>query len=109
MSAEGDLARFIAKFAPDMRGRIRGCRAVMHARFPFFLQRGPELPTRQTSFAATARPSAALRSTRQPPFKRTDVAAIIEAALRLAIRPMHPSDGPQLVIKSVSARQRPRQ
>ena len=34
VTAESELAGFIAKFAPEMQCRIRGCRAKLEARFP---------------------------------------------------------------------------
>jgi hypothetical protein len=39
---------------------------------------------------------------------RPDVGAIIDAALERAGTPVHASQGAQLIIKSVSAKQRPR-
>ena len=38
MTAESELAGFIAKFAPEMQCRIRGCRAKLEARFPDAVQ-----------------------------------------------------------------------
>ena len=38
MSAESELAGFIAKFTPEMQDRIRGCRATLQARFPDAVQ-----------------------------------------------------------------------
>ena len=34
MTAEAQLAAFIAKFSPEMQARIRACRAKMRARLP---------------------------------------------------------------------------
>jgi hypothetical protein len=38
VTAESELAGFIAKFAPEMQCRIRGCRAKLQARFPDAVQ-----------------------------------------------------------------------
>jgi hypothetical protein len=38
VSAESQLAAFIAKFAPEMRNRIRGSRTKLRARFPTSVQ-----------------------------------------------------------------------
>jgi hypothetical protein len=38
VTAESELAGFIAKFAPEMQCRIRGCRAKLEARFPGAVQ-----------------------------------------------------------------------
>jgi hypothetical protein len=38
VTAESELAGFIAKFAPEMQCRIRGCRAKLEARFPDAVQ-----------------------------------------------------------------------
>ena len=38
MTAESELAGFIAKFAPEMQCRIRGRRAKLEARFPDAVQ-----------------------------------------------------------------------
>jgi hypothetical protein len=38
VTAESELAEFIAKFAPEMQCRIRGCRAKLAARFPDAVQ-----------------------------------------------------------------------
>jgi hypothetical protein len=37
-----------------------------------------------------------------------DVNALVEQAIALAVKPMTPSDGGETIIKSVSAKQRPR-
>jgi hypothetical protein len=73
-----------------------------------FLQRGPEL----------ADPTGILRGSgkvvRSVPLLSPDdlgtpeVSALIEAQLRLASTPMDASSGAQLIVKSVSAKQRPR-
>ena len=65
VTAESELAGFLAKFTPEMQERIRACRAK--------------------------------------------VSALIEAALGLAATPMDVAEGPELIIQSVSAKQRPRQ
>jgi hypothetical protein len=38
LTAESELAGFIAKFAPEMQCRIRGCRAKLEARPPDAVQ-----------------------------------------------------------------------
>jgi hypothetical protein len=38
VTAESELAGFIAKFTPEMQRRIRGCRAKLEARFPDAVQ-----------------------------------------------------------------------
>ena len=38
VTAESELAGFVAKFAPEMQCRIRGCRAKLEARFPDAIQ-----------------------------------------------------------------------
>ena len=38
MTAESELAGFVAKFAPEMQRRIRDCRATMQRRFPDAVQ-----------------------------------------------------------------------
>jgi len=73
-----------------------------------FLQRGPELPD----------PTGILRGSgtrvRNVPLgaaedlHRADIATLIDAADRLAAVPIEAAQGPELVIQSVSTRQRPR-
>ena len=38
MDSEGQLAGFIAKFAPEMQDRIRSCRSKLEAQFPSAVQ-----------------------------------------------------------------------
>src|SRR5688572_19377702 len=38
VTAESELAGFIAKFAPELQCRIRGCRVKLEARFPDAVQ-----------------------------------------------------------------------
>jgi hypothetical protein len=143
VTAESELAGFIAKFAPEMQCRIRGCRAKLEVRFPdavqmvydnynflviglgptrrasdailslaahargvnlCFLQRGPELPDPTSILRGSG--TVALDS--PDDLDRPDVGALIEVALGLATTPMDASDNGDLVIKSVSAKQRPR-
>jgi hypothetical protein len=147
VSAESELAGFIAKFAPEMQERIRGCRARLQTRFPSavqlvydnynflvigfgptprasdailslaahrrgvnlcFLQRGPQLPDPTSILRGTGKVvrNAVLDS--PDDLDRPDVSDLIDAALTLATRPMNPSEGPELIIKSISAKQRPR-
>ncbi len=147
MTAESELAGFIAKFAPDMQDRIRGCRSIMQDRFPeavqmvydnynflvigfgptprtseaifslaayarginlFFLQRGPELPDPTGVLRGSGKVVRSVTLDAPDTLNRDDVTALIQAALALARLPMDAGVGPQLLIKSVSARQRPR-
>jgi hypothetical protein len=73
-----------------------------------FLQRGPELPdpTGILRGSGTKVRNVALRSADD--LDRPDVRALIDAALELASPPMDSSEGAQLIIRSVSAKQRPR-
>ena len=73
-----------------------------------FLQHGPELPDPAGILrgAGKAARNVALRS--PDDLDRPEVAALIDAALRLADTPMETADGGELIVKSVSARQRPR-
>jgi hypothetical protein len=148
VEAEVELAGFIAKFAPDMQDRIRGCRAAMHARFAdavqmvydnynflvigfgptartseaifslaayargvnlFFLQRGPELSDPAKILQGSGKTIRRIALDSAETLRDPEVIALIDQALQLATTPMSASDGPQLLIKSVSAKQRPRQ
>jgi hypothetical protein len=145
VTAESELAGFIAKFAPEMQCRIRGCRAKLAARFPdavqmvydnynflvigfgpthrhailslaayargvnlSLLQRGPELPDPTSILRGSGKVVRTLALDSPDDLDRPDVGALIEAALGLAATPMDAPDNRDLVIKSVSAKQRPR-
>lgn len=147
MSAESELAGFIAKFAPDMQDRIRGCRATIQARFPTavqlvydnynflvigfgptrrpadaifslaaqargmnlcFLQRGPELPDPIGILRGGGKTVRNVPLDSPEGLDRPEVLSLMEAALMLAAVPMQTAEGPDLVIRSVSAKQRPR-
>jgi hypothetical protein len=147
VTAESELAGFIAKFAPEMQCRIRGCRAKLEARFPdavqmvydnynflvigfgptrsasdailslaahargvnlCFLQRGPELPDPTSILRGSGKVVRTVALDSPDDLDRPDVGALIEVALRLVTTPMDASDNGDLIIKSVSAKQRPR-
>jgi hypothetical protein len=147
VTAEAELAAFIAKFSPEMQARIRACRAKMRMRLPdavelvydnynflvigygptarasdailslaahargvnlCFLQRGPELPDPGSILRGRGSVARNLPLEAPEDLDRPDVGAIIDAALERAGTPMHASQGAELVIKSVSAKQRPR-
>jgi hypothetical protein len=147
VTAESELAGFIAKFAPEMQWRIRGCLAKLEARFPdavqvvydnynflvigfgptgrasdailslaahargvnlCFLQRGPELPDPTSILRGSGKVVRTVALDSPDDLDRPDVGALIEAALGLAATPMDASNVGDLVIKSVSAKQRPR-
>ena len=73
-----------------------------------FLQRGPDLPDPTSILRGSGRIARNVALDSPDDLDRPDVKALIDAALTLATTPMSASDGPELVIKSVSARQRPR-
>jgi hypothetical protein len=145
VTAESDLAEFIAEFTPEMQWRIRGCRAKLEARFPdavqlvydnynflvigfgptrrasdailslaayargvnlCFLQRGPELPDPTSILRGSGKVVRTVALDSPDDLDRPDVGALIEAALGLAATPMDASNVGDLVIKSVSAKQR---
>jgi hypothetical protein len=147
MTAEADLAGFIAKFAPEMQSRIRGCRDKLEARFPravqlvydnynffvigfgptrrpshailslvadrrgvrlCFLQHGAELPDPTSILRGAGNVVRSVALETPADLDRPDVAALIEAALGRAVTPMQQAAGPELIIRSVAAKQRPR-
>jgi hypothetical protein len=148
VSAEAELAAFIAKFAPAMQDRIRGCRAIMADRLPeavqlvydnynflvigfgptartseaifslaayarginlFFLQGGPQLPDPAGILRGEGKFVRSVALDSPDSLHRADIASLMDVALRRAAVPMSASSGPELLIKSVSAKQRPRQ
>jgi hypothetical protein len=147
VTAESELAGFIAKFAPEMQSRIGDCRAKMLARFPdavqlvydnynflvigfgptrrasdaifslaahargvnlCFLQRGPELPDPTSILRGSGKVVRNVALDSPDDLDRRDVSALIDGALTLAATPMDASGSGELIIKSVSAKQRPR-
>jgi len=147
MSAESELAGFIAKFAPEMQSRIRGCHAKLRERFPdavqlvydnynylvigfgptrrasdailslaahargvnlCFLQRGTELPDPTSILRGTGKVVRNVALDSPADLDRPEVIALIDAALGLAATPMDAAEKGELVIISVSAKQRPR-
>lgn len=145
MSAEAELAGFVAKFAPEMQERIHGCRAKLQIRFPdsvqlvydnynffvigfgptqrasdailslaayarginlCFLQRGPELPDPTSILRGTGKVVRNIALGAVEDLDRPDVVALIDAAV--AGSSMVAAGGGGLIIKSVSAKQRPR-
>jgi hypothetical protein len=73
-----------------------------------FLQRGPELPDPTAVLRGKGKVARNVALDSPDDIDRPDVRALIDAALDLAGTPMSASDGPELVIKSVSAKRRPR-
>jgi hypothetical protein len=73
-----------------------------------FLQRGPKLPDPTSILRGSGKVVRTVALDSPDDLDRPDVGALIEVALRLAITPMDASDNGDLVIKSVSAKQRPR-
>ena len=147
VTAESELAGFIAKFSPEMQYRIRGCRAKLEARFPdafqmvydnynflvigfgptrrasdailslaahargvnlCFLQRGPELPDPTSILRGSGKVVRTVALSSPDDLDRPDIGALIDVALGLAATPMDASDNRDLIIKSVSAKQRSR-
>jgi hypothetical protein len=145
--SESELDGFIAKFAPEMQRRIRGCRAVLQARFPSaiqlvydnynffvigfgptqrpsdailslaahrrgvnlcFLQRGPELPDPTSILRGNGKVVRNVALDSAEDLDRPDVSALIQASLELAGTPMESAEGPLVIVRSVSAKQRPR-
>jgi hypothetical protein len=74
----------------------------------FFGQRGPELPDPANLLRGSGKQVRSIRLEEAADLDRPEVAALIDAALRLAAVPMDAGDGHELIVKSVSAKQRPR-
>jgi hypothetical protein len=147
VTAEAELAGFIAKFAPEMQDRIRGCRGKLQARCPdavqlvydnfnflvigfgptrrpsdaivslaahrrgvnlCFLQHGAELPDPTSILRGNGRVVRNVALESPDDLERSDVGALLDAALERAATPMQAALGPDVIIRSVSARQRPR-
>jgi hypothetical protein len=73
-----------------------------------FLQRGPELPDPGSTLRGSGSAARNLPLEAPEDLDRPEVGAIIEAALEHAGTPMQASQGAELIIKSVSAKQRSR-
>ena len=73
-----------------------------------FLQRGPELPDPTSILRGSGKIVRTVALDSPDDLDRPDVDALIEVALELATTPMDASGNGDLVIKSVSAKQRPR-
>ncbi|MCW2758009.1 MAG: hypothetical protein JWO46_1755 [Nocardioidaceae bacterium] len=73
-----------------------------------FLQRGPELPDPTAILRGSGKVVRNVRLESVDDLGRDDVRALIDAELGLATVPMDDSTVPVLIIKSVSAKQRPR-
>jgi hypothetical protein len=73
-----------------------------------FLQRGPELPDPTAILRGSGKVARNVRLESPDDLDRPDIGALIDAALDFAATPMQASDEAELIIKSVSAKQRPR-
>jgi hypothetical protein len=97
-------------FGPTRRASDAILSLAAHARGVnlCFLQRGPELPDPTSILRGSGRVVRTVALDSPDDLDRPDVGALIEVALGLATTPMDASDNEDLVIKSVSAKQRPR-
>ena len=73
-----------------------------------FLQRAPELPDPTGILRGSGRVVRNVALGAPEDLERGDIVALIDAELALARVPMHASAGRQVIVKSVSAKQRPR-
>lgn len=73
-----------------------------------FLQRAPELPDPTSILRGSGSVVRNVALAEPDDLERSDVVALLAAQAALAVVPMAASEGPALVIKSVSAKQRPR-
>jgi hypothetical protein len=73
-----------------------------------FLQRGPELPDPTSILRGNGKVVRNVILSGPEDLDRPDISALIEAELGLADKPMSASAGKEVIIKSISARQRPR-
>jgi hypothetical protein len=87
----------VFSLAADARG-VRLC----------FLQRGPELPDPTSVLRGAGKVVRNVHLSSAEDLDRADVRALVEAAIGLAAVPLDAAGGPDLIIRSVSARQRPR-
>jgi hypothetical protein len=74
-----------------------------------FLQRAPELPDPTSILRGSGKVVRNVALTSPDDLGRDDVQALMDAQLSLAAIPMEASEKGDLIIKSVSAKQRPRQ
>jgi len=97
-------------FGPTQRASDAIFSLAAHARGVnlFFLQRGPELPDPTSILRGSGKVVRNIKLSSPDDLDSPDVDALIEAALELAAIPMSASDGHELIIKSISAKQRPR-
>jgi len=145
-SPERELAGFLAKFTPEMAGRIRAARRRMRALLPtatelvydnynfFVIGYGPRnrpseailslacqakgislcflqgagLPDPHHLLRGGGKVVRSLTVESAATFDRTEVRALVDAALARARAPLDPAARHELVIRSVSAKQRPR-
>jgi hypothetical protein len=73
-----------------------------------FLRDGPQLPDPSAILRGRGKVARNVALTSADDLDRPDIAALIDAALGLAATPMEASNRAELIIKSVSAKQRPR-
>ena len=73
-----------------------------------FLQRGSDLPDPTSILRGNGKVVRNVALDSPDDLDRPEVNSLIDVALMFAATPMNASDGPELIIKSVSARQRPR-
>jgi hypothetical protein len=73
-----------------------------------FLQRGPELPDPTSILRGSGKLVRNIKLSSPDDLDSPDVDALIGAALELAAIPLSASGGHELIIKSISAKQRPR-
>ncbi len=97
-------------FGPTARPSDASFSLAAHARGVTlcFLQRGAELPDPTSILRGSGKVVRNVKLESADDLDRPDVSALIDAALALAEIPMDASEGFQLIIKSVSAKQRPR-
>jgi len=97
-------------FGPTSRASDAILSLAAHARGVnlCFLQRGPELPDPTSILRGTGKVVRNVAIDSPEDFDRPEVNALIDVALTLAATPMDACEGGDLVIKSVSAKQRPR-
>ena len=74
----------------------------------FFLHRGPDLPDPTHILRGNGKVVRSIPLASPDDLDRSAVAALIDAELALAPVPMHTSPARQVVVKSISAKQRPR-
>ena len=101
---------FVIGYGPSPRASDAILSLAAHARGVnlCFLQRGPELPDPTSILRGSGKVARNVPLDSPDDLDRPDIGALIDAALQLAATPMDSSPGPELIIKSVSAKQRPR-